>query len=235
MTEDAPSTRKKTVRLLAVDDDEATLRGYQSVLKTVGYEVDTAEDGAVAIAKIERAREREEPFDMLLLDLVMPNLDGLSVLRELRKREIFQLTAIASGRLDSRVCVEAASLGVVDFFAKPSSILKMNDMIERVFAEEREREQLGDSPDLDLIAPRQLLAFACSEMRRGRLKTAAPALDRAVKIAGRESKFWNRLTILRLVAHHLIAISRDGDSGAGETEFASSRFYSAANVLEDLV
>ncbi len=80
MAETNPLTAEDEVqRILVVDDDRTTLRMLRLQLEAAGYEVETARDGAAALAKLARAR-----FDLVLLDVWMPGMDGLEVLSRLR-------------------------------------------------------------------------------------------------------------------------------------------------------
>ena len=66
-------------RILIVDDDRTTLRMLSLPLKAAGYTIATASDGAAALARLARTR-----FDLVLLDVWMPGMDGLEVLARLR-------------------------------------------------------------------------------------------------------------------------------------------------------
>jgi signal transduction histidine kinase len=69
-------------RLLVVDDDLAVLRTTERSLTVLGYRVETADSGAGALDKVERAAE---PFALVLIDIVMPGMGGLATLRRLRE------------------------------------------------------------------------------------------------------------------------------------------------------
>ena len=69
-------------RVLVVDDDESIRLLLERLLGRHGYSVDTAPDGAVALDKIDQER-----FDAVVLDLMMPRVDGFTVLRELVKEK----------------------------------------------------------------------------------------------------------------------------------------------------
>ena len=66
-------------RIAIIDDERYTLRHLRDVLTSQGYQVETAEDGAEGLALVRAARP-----DLLLLDLIMPDPDGLAVCRQLR-------------------------------------------------------------------------------------------------------------------------------------------------------
>ncbi len=103
-------------RLLVVDDNEDNRDMLARRLQRRGYEVETAEDGASALARIE-----QEPFDLVILDIMMPGMSGLEVLERLRKTypraELPVLMATAKS--DSQDMVRALSLGANDYVTKP--------------------------------------------------------------------------------------------------------------------
>ncbi len=67
-------------RILVVDDEEIVLRSCQRALAADGREIDTAANGAEALERVERA-----PYDVLVLDIMMPNIDGLEVLQRVKE------------------------------------------------------------------------------------------------------------------------------------------------------
>ncbi|MFT5468281.1 MAG: DNA-binding NtrC family response regulator [Verrucomicrobiales bacterium] len=221
-------------RILVVDDDDATRRGFQAILETAGYTVVVESGGQAALDRLTKSRESAEPdFDLMLLDLVMPGLNGLGVMRELRKLHDFLPVAFVSGRLDSKICVEAAHYGVVDFLAKPAPAKRLCALVEQMLGEEREFGAHGEADSLQRLAE-HLVAFAKTLMRRHLFKPAAAALDCAIELSksGVSPESAVGTATLRMIAHHLIAIQADAKPGA---DFASARFYKAARLLEDLV
>ncbi|MDX3227171.1 response regulator transcription factor [Streptomyces sp. ME19-01-6] len=75
----------RTARILVVDDDPAVRDALSRTLRFEGYEVDTAQDGLEALARLEHpARLEQGPVDLVLLDVMMPGLDGLAVARRIR-------------------------------------------------------------------------------------------------------------------------------------------------------
>jgi sigma-B regulation protein RsbU (phosphoserine phosphatase) len=102
--------------LLVVDDDEANRDVLSRRLTRKGYEVAVAEDGSRAIGLV-----RERPFDLVLLDVVMPGLSGLEVLQELRQSHpATELPVImVTARNESGDIVEALRLGANDYVSKP--------------------------------------------------------------------------------------------------------------------
>ncbi|MFO8102357.1 MAG: response regulator [Dehalococcoidia bacterium] len=67
-------------RILIIDDEESVRKGFSLSLEDAGYETDTAADGLKGVEKVKNSQ-----YDMILLDLKMPNMDGVATLREIRK------------------------------------------------------------------------------------------------------------------------------------------------------
>ena len=128
----------RSARILLVDDEHSiqTLLSYP--LRKEGYEVVQATDGRQALERFD-----EEPFDLVVLDLMLPKLDGLEVCRRLRSRSsvpIIMLTA-KSEEIDKVVGLE---LGADDYITKPFS---MREFSSRVKAALRRAEMTTPVPD----------------------------------------------------------------------------------------
>jgi DNA-binding NtrC family response regulator len=108
-------------RILVVDD-EADIRGLLSeILAEEGYEVEAAPDAATA----RRACARQEP-DLVLLDIWMPDMDGITLLREWSEKNLLKFPVVMlSGHGTVETAVEATRLGAFDFVEKPLSIAKL--------------------------------------------------------------------------------------------------------------
>lgn len=113
----APS--QKRGRILLIDDDEAIRAAIVSFLEKAGYEVIQAEDGALGLSCY-----RESRPDVVLCDLRMPDVDGLSVLRELSALDEAPIIVISGGGVMSDV-VEALRLGASDYFIKPIADMEL--------------------------------------------------------------------------------------------------------------
>jgi two-component system, OmpR family, response regulator len=105
------------MRILVVEDNAQLARGLTAVLRGSGYAVDAVGDGAAAVAVL--AAER---FDLVILDLNLPDMDGLDVLRRLRARQgsASVLVLSARGELDDRV--RGLDLGADDYMTKPFDV-----------------------------------------------------------------------------------------------------------------
>jgi DNA-binding NtrC family response regulator len=136
-------------RILVVDD-EADIRGLLSeILAEEGYEVEVAADAASA----RRAAAREEP-DLVLLDIWMPDMDGISLLREWNEKHALGCPVVMlSGHGTVETAVEATRLGAFDFVEKPLSIAKLLRTAERALEAGKRRRQAQRTLIPPLVAP----------------------------------------------------------------------------------
>jgi two-component system response regulator QseB len=111
---DAPAADKG--RILVVDDEERILEFVARGLRLEGYEVDTAADPHEGLRA---ALERN--YDLIILDLLMPGLPGITVLDRIVQRKPHQVVIVLSCLTDSRSKVESFELGADDYLAKPFS------------------------------------------------------------------------------------------------------------------
>jgi len=119
---------EKKQKILVIEDDVYTRELYEEVLKEAGFLVETSVDGEEGIVKI-----NEGTFDLVLLDIMMPKLDGLGVLKKLREKpakgtepKIVLLTNLAH----DPVIKEALILGAGSYLIK--SDLNPDQLVEKV-------------------------------------------------------------------------------------------------------
>jgi two-component system nitrogen regulation response regulator NtrX len=136
-------------RILVVDD-EADIRGLLSeILAEEGYEVEVAADAASA----RKAAAREEP-DLVLLDIWMPDMDGISLLREWNEKQSLHCPVVMlSGHGTVETAVEATRLGAFDFVEKPLSIAKLLRTAERALEAGKRKRQAQRTLIPPLVAP----------------------------------------------------------------------------------
>ncbi|SDN55918.1 response regulator transcription factor [Alkalicoccus daliensis] len=103
-------------KLLVVDDEESILTLLQFNLEQGGFEVDLAMDGRAALNKA-----TEEKFDLIVLDLMLPELNGLEVCKELRQNKITTPILMLTARDDEFDKVLGLELGADDYLTKPFS------------------------------------------------------------------------------------------------------------------
>jgi DNA-binding NtrC family response regulator len=125
---------------ILVVDDEADIRGLlKEILSEEGYEVDVAANAAQARA----SRARQTP-DLVLLDIWMPDVDGITLLREWSAAAADGCPVVMmSGHGTVETAVEATRLGAFDFVEKPLSLSKLLRTVERALDAGRRRRQAG--------------------------------------------------------------------------------------------
>lgn len=118
-------------RVLAVDDDPSVCEFYDQVLKLSGYDVECAPSAA----KAREALTKRRP-DIVLMDIMMPDQDGISFTRELRadaKTSDIPIIVV-SGLADAGTLNDALLFGAVDYMVKPIELDALKAKIERTFA-----------------------------------------------------------------------------------------------------
>lgn len=117
--------------ILIIDDDVALTKVLKEELQSVGYNIEVINDGQEALERL-----TSEYFDLILLDLKMPNVDGFDVLKELQKRgypgKLIVLTAYA----DVENAIQAKKLGASSFLAKPYDFDELLVTIQKVLHSE---------------------------------------------------------------------------------------------------
>ena len=112
-------------KILFVDDEVVFTSNMSRLLETRGYRVTGVNSGEAAIKALQ-----QEEFDVMVLDLKMPGMDGLSTLREALKLGLFTKTLILTGHGSIDSAMEAVSLGAYDYLAKPCEIGELVAKIE---------------------------------------------------------------------------------------------------------
>jgi DNA-binding response OmpR family regulator len=133
--------------VLIVDDEKNILLTLSQSLEVLQLETDTATNGEEALAKL-----KEKEFGLILLDIRMPGMDGMEVLRQVReiRPDIRIIMISAYGTIE--VAVEAMKLGAVDFIQKPFSPEEIRALVSRVL----DRENLDERKVADYGASIEL-------------------------------------------------------------------------------
>jgi CheY-like chemotaxis protein len=138
-------------RILVVDDDRTTLRMLRLQLEGAGYGVETARDGAAALAKLARTR-----FDLVLLDVWMPGMDGLEVLSRLRGAPSRPRVVVMTADDAPRTLLRAVREHAFRYVTKPVEPAELTAVVASVLAQPDVRpiEVVSAKPDLvELLVP----------------------------------------------------------------------------------
>ena len=171
--------------ILVVDDEPGILALIKDILEDEGYEVEVAEDAEAA-----RASRRNRRPDLILLDIWMPDSDGISLLREWAKSSAGDAPIIMmSGHGTIETAVEATRLGAYDFLEKPLSTAKL------------------------LLAVRRALEAA--QLRRENIGLKREALQASEPI-GRSTVMGSLRDQVKRIAEHDTPVLITGESGSGK-------------------
>lgn len=114
------------MKILLVDDNLSLLDQIRQILTSQRYIVETVSNGEEALDKL-----CENPFDLIILDIMMPKMDGFTVLREMRQIKIDAPVLMLTAKGDSTDKVKGLDLGADDYLSKPFS---MDELLARVRA-----------------------------------------------------------------------------------------------------
>ncbi len=115
-----------TNRILLVDDEETLRFVLRETLISEGYSVDVANDGFQALERV-----KLKPYDLLITDIKMHGMDGLQLIREIKRNGSHLKIIIITAYGSLEMVKEAARLGVIEFVSKPFKIQEIKDVITR--------------------------------------------------------------------------------------------------------
>ncbi|MDP4199861.1 MAG: response regulator [Bacteroidota bacterium] len=140
--------------ILVVDDEKNIRLTVQHSLMAANYDVDTAADGLEGLTKF-----RDDHYDLVLMDLRMPQINGIEMLREIRERDKHTAAIVITAYLTIDTLLEAFSLGVSDYIRKPFSPNDVRETVRRVLARETlDTGQPAQQATVNLEAARKALA-----------------------------------------------------------------------------
>jgi len=121
-----------SARILVVDDEEIVLRSCLRILSGDEFQVETVQDGRQALQKVE-----ENPYDVMILDIMMPNVDGLEVLRRVKETHPNVDVVMVTGLAQIDTAVKAMKLGAFDYIAKPFEPDELKLVVQRALERRR--------------------------------------------------------------------------------------------------
>jgi two-component system alkaline phosphatase synthesis response regulator PhoP len=153
-------------KILVVEDEPYIALGLKSDLALEGYEVEVARDGERALE-----RARKEPFDLILLDVMLPGKDGFAVCRELRYDGIRTPIIMLTAKTQEAEKVLGLGLGADDYVTKPFSPIELRARVQAVL-----RRVSGDAPEVYRFGDVEV-DFTRAEVRRTGAAVATSALE----------------------------------------------------------
>jgi len=119
----------KKTSLLIVDDDEDMLETLSDILQEKGYRTETAKTGEKAITKA-----KEHFFDIALIDVRLPDVTGIELLRTFRKKHPTMMNIIVTGHATLQSAVDALNLGANAYIMKPIDPERLDQVIKECLA-----------------------------------------------------------------------------------------------------
>ena len=121
-----------SARVLIVDDEEIVIRSCKRILSGDEFQVELVQDGREALQKIE-----ENPYDLIILDIMMPNIDGLEVLRRVKETHPNVDVIMITGLSQIDTAVQAMKLGAFDYISKPFEPDELKLVVQRALERRR--------------------------------------------------------------------------------------------------
>ena len=154
-------------RMLVADDDEDICRNVVKAMARTGVAVDYAIGGREALRVMGEAREQGEPYDLILLDWKMPDLDGLETARRIRKGYSAKIPILFFSAYDWRdIEEEAAEVGVDHFLPKPFFLYSFQKAIDKLIGAGAKKEQSSLSQGDSVVSGRHFLVVDDVEVNR---------------------------------------------------------------------
>ena len=124
------SNEKSRIKILIIDDEEEFLKSISERFAIRDFDVTTASEGKQAIKAAKKGK-----YDVALLDLKMPGMDGMEVLQSLKKKHKFLQVIILTGHGSIDSAVECTKLGAYNFLEKPFDFDKLLEVIGDAYKE----------------------------------------------------------------------------------------------------
>ena len=167
-------------RILIVDDEPNVRLSYRSVLEAEDYVVEEANSAPAGLEKLVAGH-----FDLAILDMRMPEMDGLDLLAKMRERGLSTPTVMITAYGDLPHAVKAVKLGAIDFLQKPLTPDQLRRLVEEVIARHNEADPRGAAEAKDytyhLRCAKRALNLRDFEAAKRSLKNALHLDDRSAE------------------------------------------------------
>jgi NADH:ubiquinone oxidoreductase subunit E len=168
------------LKFLVVDDEKVIVRSVQMILKAEGYTIDGAESGKDAILKMEQNK-----YDLVLTDLMMPEMDGIALIRWLKENRPEVGVVILTGYPSQETIKEALELGIIDYVPKPFTPAALLDVTQRAVDWINKKSAVEEKPKKDEFPPSMMEEIdRVIKKYRDKPGSSIPVLQRCQQIVG---------------------------------------------------
>jgi DNA-binding NtrC family response regulator len=176
--------------ILVVDDDPIQRRLLEAMIRRFGYEVESADAGEAALSRLQAADRPS--VDLVILDLVMPDLDGMGVLERMRRAELTAPTIVQTAHGSIEAVISAMRAGALDFVVKPVGAERLQVSIRNALRVDALEDEL-----------RRATRRSAGELTFRDVITKSDNMSRVVRLAERAAK-------------SSIPVLIEGESGVGK-------------------
>jgi DNA-binding NtrC family response regulator len=202
-----PSSAKRPVKVLVVDDDKIVLRAAKEILQRVGYQVLAVDDAVEGLAAV-----KDPSIDLACLDIKMPNLSGMDLLKACKQSrpdvEVIMMTAFAT----VETAVEAVKAGAYDYLTKPFENI---DVLSMAVSRAAEKKQLRD--------------------RTRVLEEALTAKHQFEDLVGQSGPMRSVFKLVETISYSTATVLIQGESGTGKELVARAIHYRSPRKLKPFV
>ena len=213
-------------RILVVEDEPGIALGLEDDLRLEGWDVELIADGAAA-----SRRAREEQFDLILLDVMLPNKDGLDVCRELRRAGLRTPIIMLTAKAQEAEKIIGLDVGADDYVTKPFSPKELRARIRSALR----RNAGNDVPQVYRFGDIEVDHTRCELRRAGNVVETTPTEFKLLsafirhrgRVVSREKlldEAWGPGTFLtdRVVDNHIVALRKKIEPEPGEPRYLVS-------------
>ncbi|WP_020173412.1 sigma-54-dependent transcriptional regulator [Methyloferula stellata] len=180
--------------ILVVDDDPVQRRLLETLVRRFGYEVEVVETGEAALARLEATAGL--PVDLVILDLVMPDLDGMAVLERMRDRGCQVPTIVQTANGSIETVISAMRAGALDFVVKPVGAERLQVSIKNALRVDALEDEV-----------RRMNRQAAGTLSFKDIASSSEDMERVVRLGERAAK-------------SMIPVLLEGESGVGKEVIA---------------
>ena len=126
--------RPDAVRILVVDDDLDLRMTLADYLDSLGFSVESARSGGDAVGLLSA---KDNSFDIVVTDLMMPGVDGLAVLRTARRVNPLSHVVVMTGYSSLKTAIESVRSGAFDYLTKPFELVQVEIVVNRIVENQR--------------------------------------------------------------------------------------------------